>query len=236
MHIGKKTLFLLSFFVIGLIIGTREVVKKQSLSSMKAWSTFSELPPIEEIQVSKVPQNNINNDIIQNNETYVPSYWKYGVNTDSQDYLKGYLPNIRNFKEYWNIYINSLYGTTSSYGPFSAEEIFSYFEENNNYRQVNGIKNESSYFKWNKEDCKTFFSSTLNGNIHICKNWVNWTAININDKDFVLVDCELNKTKGYCIYEDYAKIYYNSKRYGESRCFGETDLYCDYEKYINNIH
>ena len=117
MHIGKKTLFLLSFFVIGLIIGTREVVKKQSLSSMKAWSTFSELPPIEEIQVSKVPQNNINNDIIQNNETYVPSYWKYGVNTDSQDYLKGYLPNIRNFKEYWNIYINSLYGTTSSYGP-----------------------------------------------------------------------------------------------------------------------
>ncbi len=21
-----------------------------------------------------------------------------------------------------------------------------------------------------------------------------------------------------------------------SRCFGETDLYCDYEKYINNIH
>ena len=107
MHIGKKTLFLLSFFVIGLIIGTREVVKKQSLSSMKAWSTFSELPPIEEIQVSKVPQNNINNDIIQNNETYVPSYWKYGVNTDSQDYLKGYLPNIRNFKEYWNIYINS---------------------------------------------------------------------------------------------------------------------------------
>lgn len=234
MRIVKKIFIFILFFFIGILIAQKHFINKQPLSLLRniGKDTY-EYVDTQNLEVVKVEKSEVSR--LQSGKVYVPKHWKYGVNTQSEDYLKGYLPNIRNFKEYWNVHMNILYGSNPFNSNYPIEEILSHFEITSSYYISEGIENDSTFFAWDYNNCKAIYSNLTNSNVFTCFNWVNWIDINIEDKGFVLVECSLDNKKGYCLFEDYTKVYFENKRYGESRCFGETDFLCDYEKYLNNI-
>jgi len=231
----KKLLILPIFFFTGLLIGQSKFINKNilSLSSRNSMSIFEDVGYEElDIKLETVKKDSKN---VIGGKVYVPKYWKYGLNIDNYDYLEGYVPNIRNFKEYWNIHTNIQYGYNPTDQKYSLSEIFNTFENNDISHTTTGILNESSNFSWNDSNCSNFYSTKINTQLFICDNWVNWTGNLITDKYFVLVKCSIDSKNGYCLFEDYIKAYYNNKRYGESRCFGDNDFYCSFEDYLNNI-
>lgn len=229
----KLSIFTL-FFLLGLLIAKNNIISPNQSSLFNGTGkNFNESLDISEIEIVKVQEKKTTPFI--SGEIYVPKYWKYGENTNSEDYLEGYIPNIRSFKDYWQIHNNLSYGINPFNYRYNIEEVFNQFETNGIFHKTVGIENESTFFQWNQNECKTYYSNRLNSTVFLCNNWVNWTYLDLINKEYALVECTLEKTKGYCIFEDYIKIYYDSRRYGESRCFGENDLYCDFDRYLNII-
>ena len=101
------------------------------------------------------------------------------------------------------------------------------------YHKAEGIENETEFFKWDSSQCKEIFSTRLNSYIFLCDNWINWLNIELKDKGFVLVKCNINRKEVLCIYR-YLKTYFTSKKYGEMM-FWRNNLYCDYDKYLKII-
>ena len=109
--------------------------------------------------------------------------------------------------------------------------------DNSNYIFSRGIPNSSDYFRWDLNSCSMSYSELLNSNIFLCYNWINWLGVSSEEKTFVLTKCSIDSTEGYCVFEDYIKQYYDSKKLGENRCIGDQkDNYlCNYDDYIKLI-
>ncbi|HRX43891.1 MAG TPA: hypothetical protein P5059_01415 [Candidatus Dojkabacteria bacterium] len=230
----KKLLIFFFFFIVGILIAQKGILKVDNPSLLPG--SNKEFTPTldiwnEDIQKVKIPLTTKT----QVKGVLVPKYWKYSINYENPDYLEGYIPNIRDFKEYWNLHNNLLYGINPYDYSYTLDEISQSIENGAQYHKAEGIENETEYFKWDSSQCKEIFSTRLNSYIFICDNWINWLSIELKDKGFVLVKCNLNQKDGYCIYTDYINTYYTSKNYGESRCFGENNLYCNYDKYLKII-
>lgn len=229
-----KTLLLVSFFFIGILIAKDKIIPSDQFSLFQGYNQdFYENVEIGDMEILKVEDKKSLNSQI--GIVYVPEHWKYGVNTDTTEYLEGYIPNIRSFREYWDIHLNLMYGINPFKEKYTVEDMLEKFETENSYYLSKGIENETSFFAWDNENCNTVLSDFLNAPLFICNSWVNWISSDLNSKSFVLTNCSFDNQQGYCIFEDYLKIYYESNRYGESRCFGESDLYCDYEQYLNIV-
>ncbi len=234
MVIVKKLLIFTFFFLLGIFIAQKSILKVYN-PSLVPGSNKEFTPTLdiwnEDIQKVKIPLTT-NTEI---KGVSVPKYWKYSLNNETTDYLEGYIPNIRDFKNYWNLHNNLLYGINPYDYSYTIDEASQYLEKDAQYHKAEGIENETEFFKWDSSQCKEIFSTRLDSYIFLCDNWINWLNIELKDKEFVLVKCNINKKEGYCVYTDYIKTYYTSKNYGESRCFGENNLYCDYDKYIKII-
>ncbi len=229
-----KVLLLVFFFFIGILIAKNKIIPSDQFSLFQGYKqNFYENVQIGDMEILKVEEKQPLKSQI--GVVYVPQHWKYGVNTQTTEYLEGYVPNIRSFREYWDIHINLMYGINPFTEKFSIEDMLTKFETDNSFYFSKGIENESSFFEWNSENCSTVYSDTLKSSLFVCDTWVNWIPSDLDSKSFVLTSCSLDKENGYCIFEDYLKLYYESKRYGESRCFGESELYCDYEKYLDIV-
>lgn len=235
MRIFKKLLIFLIFFLIGLLIAKSKIIPLSEISLFQVYNKYfyENIDTVSTDNIEKVTEE-VNSKLIEG-KIYVPEYWKYGRNIDTNDYLEGYLPNIRSFKEYFELDNNIKYGLNPYTNTYSLEDIFNQLNKDSIFYNVRGIENESTFFAWDNSKCKSLYSERVNSNIFVCDNWVNWIKLDIEDKEFAFVNCTLGGKVGYCIFEDYVKTYYEINRYGESRCFGESELLCDYEKYLNKI-
>ena len=172
----------------------------------------------------------------RNEGVYVPYYWKNGNGLGEGDYLKGYIPSMKGFKEYNTARNLLLTGMNPDPVQYTVKKLLDLAKENTIYYS-NGIYNESSFFEWEEESCMKGYSELTSDFIFICDNWINWLGIPVNEKVFVLVNCNIGGESGYCMYEDYTKSYYDSKKVAETSCFGENieDYLCDYTEYIKLI-
>lgn len=187
----------------------------------------------EELSIEKAVEES--RDKIGIEGVNVPYYWKAGVDTEDRDYLMGYIPSIKEYQEYANLRQSMLIGVSNQ----EKEEISpsSVIISKDNYIFSNGIPNSSDYFSWDGDSCSISYSDILNSDIFLCYNWINWLGLPLEEKTFVLTKCSIGSTEGYCIFEDYIKTYYDSKKLGENRCIGDLkDNYlCDYDDYIKLI-
>ncbi len=167
---------------------------------------------------------------------YVPYYWKSGIIGENSDYLKGYVPSIKDFMEYIKTKDAVLYGTT-----LSGEEVFDYRSivsdlDASNMVFADGIQNAHSYFDWDEENCVVVEKGYLEERVFVCNNWVNWSKYSKKDPLFVLTDCNIGGMSGKCLFSDYVKVYFNEKKITESRCLLLEELdFCDWNKYIKLI-
>ncbi|MBP5204168.1 hypothetical protein J6Z48_00810 [bacterium] len=171
---------------------------------------------------------------VDSNQVYVPYFWKYGVNTDKEDYLLGYIPNISTFKAFYKTYNNINYGVLP-HNDYSLENIEEFITKKN-IIYSNGIKNSTYYYAWNTSDCKSYKSSNFNETLFVCNNWVNWLGLSLDKKNYVLTKCNIEGTNGYCVFENYIDVYYEINKSSETRCFEDNDnYYCKLEKYKDLI-
>jgi hypothetical protein len=181
--------------------------------------------------IEKTPEVDVNGVY----QVSIPYYWKTGVNIESDDVLEGYIPNIKDFREYFNTKRSILFGSSDrDTEGFVKEGIVL---SRGNYIYSNGIENASTYFEWDEDHCSTIFFTEVESNIFICENWVNWLGNKLSEKTFVLTRCNINSIDGYCVFEDYLKTYYDLRTTAETRCFDqdESQYLCEYEDYINLI-
>jgi hypothetical protein len=187
----------------------------------------------EELSIEQAVQESEENIGIEG--VTVPYYWKTGVDSEDGDYLMGYIPSIKKYQEYANLRQSMLTGVSNR----EKEEVSlsSITIGNDNYTLSNGISNSSNYFTWDRDSCSISYSDTLNSDIFLCYNWINWLGLSLEEKTFVLTKCSIDSTEGYCVFEDYIKNYHDSKKLGENRCIGDQrDNYlCDYDDYIKLI-
>jgi hypothetical protein len=167
---------------------------------------------------------------------YVPYYWKSGNGSGEGEYLKGYIPGMKGFKEYDTTRSSILMGSGRDSVNYTMRKLLDLARENTLFYS-NGIYNESSFFEWSEDSCTKGYSELTTDFIFICDNWVNWLGVPVDEKVFVLVRCNIQGEEGYCMYEDYTKSYYDSKKQGETRCFGENfeEYLCTYAEYIELI-
>lgn len=234
MSILKKILLFLFFFILTILLTKSNTFRNANTTLLQIYNRdlfeYTNEDRSEILEVPKIESNHLVDGAV-----YVPDYWKYGKNTQTDDYLQGYVPNIRSFKDYWSIHNNLSYSYNPYNSSYSVEEIFTNFQNTNQIHKTLGIKNESTYFEWDTNECKIFNTTNYNTSLFLCPNWVNWTGIDILEKEYVLVECELEEIKGYCLFEDYVRIYYSTRRYGETRCFGENDFYCEFTQYLDIV-
>lgn len=230
----KKLLLFIIFFSLGILFAQKKIIDINKLTLLPP--TNKEFTQTQDKWEDSIEKTEV---IISSNTVYkgvsVPKYWKYGVNTESTDYLEGYIPNIRSFKEYWSMTNNTLYGINPYNYVYTLEEIVTHVEKGFHYYVTEGIENDTDFFKWDSSVCKEHYSSKLESNIFLCENWINWLGIELKDQGYALVKCNINEKEGLCMFTDYILTYFNTESYGESRCFGENNLYCEYEKYIKII-
>ena len=189
----------------------------------------------ESLNIAKA-QLDISNKSVEKNEVYVPYYWKNGLNVDSKDYLLGYIPSINSFYEYYVSKNKMLLGIDPRKYNYDMEEVMNVVD-NREIIFSNCILNESQYFQWEENLCDSFRLDSVGKKIFTCLNWLNWSGIELSNKSFVLTDCSVEDTDGYCLFEEYSEIYYDSKKLGEKRCFqNENEEYlCDYDEYVKQI-
>lgn len=166
----------------------------------------------------------------------VPYYWKFGIKNDNTDYLQGYIPSIRNFREYFETHREIYSGNKNLKHPLN-DTSSSPIKIDSEYVFSNGIINHSSFFQWDENSCDVVFSQILENNLFLCSNWLNWFNIKSEDKTFVLTECIIEEEVGFCVFQDYLNTYYEMVAFGENRCFGDenSSKFCDYEKYIELI-
>jgi hypothetical protein len=182
--------------------------------------------------IEKSPQETTSNEIYK---VGIPYYWKSGINIEEKDPLKGYIPNIKDFRKYFEANWTMLFGTSER----NTEEIFTeeVVLDEGKYIYSNSIENASSYFMWDSESCTEMFFTEVGSDVFICKNWVNWLGNPLSEKTFVLTRCNINNKSGYCVFEDYLREYYNMKTISETRCFGtdSTEYICEYSDYTDLV-
>ncbi|MGI5898191.1 MAG: hypothetical protein ACOX6Q_03480 [Candidatus Dojkabacteria bacterium] len=228
------TLILLVFVVCLTVVGVKYITRsnpKNILDIGKEQKIFK-----EELTPQIVKTENTTPKIYSKTKVYVPYHWKDGyTDKDTSDYLKGYIPSISNFRQYYTMYQNLKFGV-SKHSEYNLEELTPLLSSSNSY-EVKGLLNESVYFDWNIDECKSLYSESLNANIFYCKNWLNWSGIQKDQKDFVFTKCTVSSKDGYCMFEDYVHIYYNLKTKSEVRCFGTVtdDYLCSFDDYLSLI-
>jgi hypothetical protein len=187
----------------------------------------------DEIVIEETPKEEITDS--GEYEVGIPYYWKSGINVEEEDPLKGYIPNIKSFRNYYETKNSILLGISERETKQILKE--SIILEEGNYIFSNGIRNTSEYFKWDSESCTEFFYIDVASDVFICDNWVNWLGEPLKEKTYVLTRCNINDKSGYCIFEDYLKEYYNLKTTGETRCFDsdDTEYICEYSEYKNLV-
>jgi hypothetical protein len=187
----------------------------------------------EDLLIEEVPKEEE-----KENQVYavgIPYYWKSGINTEIEDPLEGYVPSIKTFREYYETKNSILLGVSEA----DREDILkeNIILEKGTYIFSDGIKNVSSYFKWDTENCIEMYSTEVESNTFICDNWVNWLGKPLEEKTYVLTRCNINNKEGYCVFEDYLKEYYNLKTTAETRCYGQqnTEYICNYSEYTEIV-
>lgn len=171
-----------------------------------------------------------------NTKIFVPSYWKNGyIQKDFSDYLKGYIPNISWFKKYFTTYQEVKFGVAPN-NSYDVKEIVPFVHKENIFKSK-GMLNESSFFGWKDDECSTSYSDILGKDIYYCSNWLNWLGVQKDRKNFVFTDCTVFGRNGYCVFEDYVRVYYDLNMSSEVRCFGSTsgDYLCDFDSYLSLI-
>lgn len=169
-------------------------------------------------------------------EIFVPSYWKSGyTERDTSDYLKGYIPSISWFKRHFTTYQDMKFGV-SKVNEYNVEEITPLIQRENIFKSK-GMLNESVFFGWNSEECKSSYSEVLDNDVYYCKNWLNWLGGQKEQKSYVFTDCKVYGKSGYCVFEDYVRVYYDLNMSSEVRCFGSTsdDYLCNFDNYLSLI-
>lgn len=228
----KKLLSFLFVFVILFLLyseGKRAFIKARSSA--------------RKLQEEQILEDDTKYSIVEKKEkeqtiegVYVPYYWKTGVPAENSDYLKGYIPNIKDFVEYIKVKDSVLYGSSPSVDEVFDYRSVSYLLEPSNVVFADGIQNAHSYFNWDKENCVIIEEGYLKERIFVCDNWVNWLKHSKKAPLFVLTDCYIEGMSGKCLFSDYTKVFFNKKKVTENRCLslGQLD-FCDWNKYIKLI-
>jgi hypothetical protein len=166
----------------------------------------------------------------------VPRYWKNGVQAEENDYLKGYVPSIREFQKYISIKDNILYGSVEGVEMFPDRKHLLSVLTKANTIFVEGMANENSYFDWSDENCSVFENGFEGEKIFVCDNWVNWMKRKIDEPFFVLTDCRIGNEIGKCVFLDYTNVYFLEKKIEETRCMSkEYAEVCKVENYREKI-
>ena len=231
----KIWLIILFFLLLSLSINLlRDKKEKEEVLGMHN-RNIEEVVIEENLNIAKA-QFDVPNKNTEENEVYVPYYWKNGINTKLKDYLLGYIPSINSFYEYYVSRNESLLGVTPQKYSYDIEEVIGVLD-NEKVIFSNGILNENQYFQWEESLCDSFWLDSIEKKIFTCFNWLNWSGIELSKKNFVLTDCKIKDSEGYCLFEEYSEIYYDSSKLGERRCFQNKneEYFCDYDKYIKQI-
>lgn len=177
---------------------------------------YEDLEPIQKPKVEEV--ESVTGDI------NVPIYWKYSVISESgqESAIHGYVPDLSKYLD-WYEYV---------YSPIINTDIQDIDIQFDRVEYVKGITNGSDKYSYDPNICNVY------DNIAICPLWISLTNRNVEQKEYVLVECPKFGTyskKGYCLFEDYRGIYYNFSKDYDIDCVGENTegLYCDIEQYLN---
>lgn len=199
---------------------------------------------IRGIQEERIIEEDIKFSIVESEKpeekhpegVYVPYYWKSGIGTEEKDYLKGYVPSIKDFAEYINTKDVVVYGTTSTTPLLQGYKEALASLDTSKIVFAEGIKNAHTYFNWDKDNCVIVEDTRLNEKLFVCNNWVNWLKNSDSTPLFVLTDCNIENQHGKCLFLDYTNIYFNMKKMTESRCLSSNrSKLCDLDEYIKLI-
>lgn len=154
----------------------------------------------------------------------VPYYWKSGINTTEKDYLKGYVPTLSDFQNFYATTLSVLYSKKITVTSEKGENVL---PNASSFTLVKGIAYDGDFLKWDSSDC------VKQNGYFVCPNWINWTGIPIADKYYVITECKINGESGKCVFEDYAKEYYTLQRATENRCYGsDSNYFCNVNDYL----
>ena len=187
-------------------------------------STPEELVPLE-VEEENLP--------FKEEYVSIPYYWETGIRKSEKDYLKGYVPTIKEYMEYISRKETLTLGVRSKSVSFSNQDVVDMVNQQNHIHSK-GIENESSFFKWDSDKCEVFDTILESRPIFVCESWIKWGVTPVDS--FVLTECLLNGRKGFCIFSDYLQSYYENKSSLDTRCASreDTDL-CDLEEYLSLV-
>jgi hypothetical protein len=156
-------------------------------------------------------------------EIRVPYYWKNGINSETNDYLEGYVPSLNSFQEFFYKRQNRLFNNVKETTEVDLSKVLS---GSQSFTKVSSIIYTGDILGWDSDACEK------DGNRFICPSWVNWTGLSTEEKSYVMTDCKVEGEKGICIFEDYVVLYYNLKRSTEVRCYSDTYKFCYEKEYL----
>lgn len=190
---------------------------------------------LEESTPERLVPLKVEEESLPSKEEYVaiPSYWETGIREDEKDYLKGYVPTIREYMEYISNKEVLTLGVKSKSITFTNQDLVNMVNEQNHIHSK-GIENESRFFKWDPEKCEVFKTSFESSPIFVCESWINWGVTPVDS--FVLTECFLNGKKGFCVFSNYLKSYYENKSSLDTRCASREDTeLCNFEEYLSLV-
>jgi hypothetical protein len=160
----------------------------------------------------------------------VPMIWKYEIisNNGTNNAIHGYIPNLEEYRR-WYEYV---YEDIRELKSIEKVKKIDYI----NLDTVSGIANKSDEFAFKEDTCMTIKFGEKN--IGICPSWINLSNETIANKSYILVRCSQFddiQNMGYCLFEDYRRIYYNYSKDMDTECLQEnkTLVYCNIESYFN---
>lgn len=198
---------------------------------------------IRGIQEERIMEEDIKFALVEEEEknypvegVYIPYHWKSGIMGEGKDYLKGYIPSIKDFVDYVQVRDSVIYGSSVTTPTIANSQLAISLLEDSEVVLADGIKNAHTYFNWDKEKCSIVGNTHLNEKIFVCDNWVNWMKSNNPKPLFVLTDCNIENQHGKCLFLDYTNIYFNMKKMTENRCLSSNrSKLCDLDEYIKLI-